>query len=251
MELVVLGSGTCVPNLKRSCSAYYIKADNVHILFDIGFGTLRRMLEAGIDYREIDYIFCSHTHLDHVGDLAPLLMAINHTPGFKRKKNLTIVGPPNFINFMRQLGETFGINAIASSTFQLTIKEMEEETIQFEDFKIQSMLMAHNRIANGYRLTQKKKTIAYTGDTQHCLQAVALLHDAALGILDCSFPDNQPVEGHLTPSLAAEIAQKAGCEKIILSHFYPMMEKIDIIQICKKIYNGDINIAEDLEKYKI
>ncbi len=246
-----MGSGTCVPNVNRSSAAYYLHVNQSHILFDIGFGTLRRMLEAGIDYRTIDYIFCTHTHLDHVGDLGPLLMALNHTPGFKRKKPLTVAGPPNFIRFMQQLGETFGMNSISSSTFQLVIKEMEEDTLQFEQFSIQSMLLSHSRIANGYRLDYKKKSFAYSGDTGHCLQAVALAYDATLCILECSFPDDQPVDGHLTPSLAAEIAQKAGCKKVLLSHFYPMMEKIDIIKICKQTYTGEIDIAKDLAHYKI
>jgi len=39
------------------------------LLFDSGSGTLRRLLEAGIDFKEVDYLIYSHFHPDHTADL--------------------------------------------------------------------------------------------------------------------------------------------------------------------------------------
>ena len=46
MDLIVLGSGTCVPSLKRSGPAVFLKIDNKNILVDIGPGTLVQLLKA-------------------------------------------------------------------------------------------------------------------------------------------------------------------------------------------------------------
>ena len=91
MELIILGSGTCVPSLKRSSPALIIKAGGKVLLFDSGSGTIRRMLEAGITYHDIDYIFYTHIHPDHVSDLVPFIFTSKYAEQ-PRIKNLDIIG---------------------------------------------------------------------------------------------------------------------------------------------------------------
>jgi ribonuclease BN (tRNA processing enzyme) len=46
MKLIILGSGTCVPSLKRSAPAYYLEAGGRQILIDCGCGTLLQLEKA-------------------------------------------------------------------------------------------------------------------------------------------------------------------------------------------------------------
>jgi len=66
MELTVLGSGTGVPSAKRSSPGYFLKVKGHNVLFDGGSGTLRRMEEAGLSYKDVDLICYTHGHPDHV-----------------------------------------------------------------------------------------------------------------------------------------------------------------------------------------
>jgi ribonuclease BN (tRNA processing enzyme) len=59
-------------------------------------------------------------------------------------------------------------------------------------------------------------------------------------------PDSLQVKGHLTPSMAGEIATRAGVHKLVLTHFYPDCENVDITQECRKTYRGPLLMAEDL-----
>ena len=251
MELTVLGSGSCVPTKSRSCSSYYMKIKSTHILLDVGCGTLRRMVECGIDYRQIDYIFCTHTHPDHVADLVPLLMALQFTPHYKKTRKLTIVGPEGFRNFMQTLAVCFSERFVYPKDFEVDIIELVDQSMNVENFTLLALSMAHSRSANGYRICSDEKIFAYSGDTGLCENVIQLMSQADLALVECSFPDEEPVKGHLTPCLAGQVAQQAHCKKLLLTHFYPMMDEIDVLGACRTVFTGHVEKAKDGQLYKI
>ena len=251
MELVVLGSGTCVPTLRRSCACYFLTIGTSRILVDIGFGALRRMVEGRIDYREVDFVVITHTHLDHVGDLAPLMMALKYTPDFTRSKPLVILGPVEFSTFYAKLTELFGTKFLVPDNYRVDVRQVENETLFFEQWELTGVEMKHSRASNGYRFKYGDRIVAYSGDTEMNEQVVTLARNADLAIFECSFPDDSPESGHLTPIQVGKIAARAGCKSILLSHLYPVMENIDIIKACSAFFPGEIRIAEDLTTYKI
>lgn len=110
--------------------------------------------------------------------------------------------------------------------------------------------MAHMIPTIGYRLEfSSGKVLVYSGDTDYCENIVELAKGADVLILECSFPDDLRVEGHLVPSLCAKIAKESGCKVLALSHFYPQWEGRDILRECRSFYNGNIILAEDLMEF--
>jgi len=110
----------------------------------------------------------------------------------------------------------------------------------------------------GFRIeSHDNKTLTYSGDTDYCDGIIRLARKVNTLILECSFPDDQKVEGHLTPQLCARIACESQCERLILSHFYPVCDTSmkennkDLLKKLKNIYNGDIIFAEDFASYTI
>ncbi|MCP4693176.1 MAG: hypothetical protein GY859_34355 [Desulfobacterales bacterium] len=59
------------------------------------------------------------------------------------------------------------------------------------------------------------------------------------------------VNGHLTPSLAGEIASLAGARKLVLTHFYPECDLVDIEKECGRTYDGPLALAEDLMRVPV
>ena len=78
--------------------------------------------------------------------------------------------------------------------------------------------------------------------------AFALARDAGLLIVECSFPDERKVEGHLTPLLAGRAAREAGCGKVVLTHLYPPCDSHDVVGAVKREFSGEVVLAEDLMK---
>ncbi|MDU8942211.1 MBL fold metallo-hydrolase [Ovoidimarina sediminis] len=75
MKLTVLGSGSPEAYERRASSGYLIEVAGQRILFDCGGGVFDRLLKAGLKPTDIDYIFFSHLHSDHMMDYARLVHA--------------------------------------------------------------------------------------------------------------------------------------------------------------------------------
>ncbi len=249
IELIILGSGTCIPSADRGPAAIVVKIDSDILLFDSGSGTLNKLAIVGIDYKELNYLFYTHVHPDHTSDLIPILQAIRVSPEFQRSATLQIFGPLNFKNFVNQLAQAYG-NWVIDSNYDIIIRELSQDQFNLTCAKISTRAMKHSKISIGYRIESiNNKSIVYSGDTDYCEEIVELAQNCDLLILECSFPDDQKMDGHLTPTLAATIAAEANCKHLVLTHFYPIIEHIDIISICRKIYSGKISIAHDFKKF--
>ncbi len=244
MVLYVLGSGTCIPTVDRGPSGLALSFGSHLILFDGGGGSLRPMPRLGLDFRKIDFHCITHFHPDHVTDLIPLLFAMNYTVDFRRAEPLQIIGPIGLKNFYLKMKGIFG-HWIEAHTYPLFFHEAAESTIDFQDFSVQSLPMAHAERSIGFRLEAEGRSLVYSGDTDDCPNIVKLGKEADLLILECSFPEERKKEGHLTPALAGRIAREAKAKKLLLTHFYPVFQDHDIREECRKEYPGQILLAVD------
>jgi ribonuclease BN (tRNA processing enzyme) len=53
-------------------------------------------------------------------------------------------------------------------------------------------------------------------------------------------------DGHLTPSYAGRMARLANIKKLVLTHFYPACDSMEITEQCRRAYAGPLILAEDL-----
>jgi len=94
VKLIVLGSGTSVPHPRRCSPAYWLATDEGTVLLDIGGDAPHRMAQEELDWPNLDAIWISHFHLDHLGGLAPYLFGARWAPQMNdRRKPLGIFGP--------------------------------------------------------------------------------------------------------------------------------------------------------------
>ncbi|MCK5244640.1 MAG: ribonuclease Z [Deltaproteobacteria bacterium] len=254
MEITIVGSGTCVPSLKRSSCSVLIEVANERLLFDTGAGTLRRLLELEVDFSRIPYIFFSHLHTDHTGELCSFLFAMKNPETYRRTEGLRIVAAQGFLNFYERLKDVYG-EWIELGPDLIEIIELYNNRADHRDFgtfRVDTLPVVHTTESIAYRITSRDgKSVVYSGDTDFCDNLVTLSEDADLLICESSLPDEIKVPGHMTPSLAGLTAEKAGAKRLILTHLYPECESVDIAEQCGKTYTGDLMIAEDSLKVSI
>lgn len=250
MELIILGSGTAALQAHRGPSGYVLQAGDETYLLDGGTGTLLRAAQVGISYQEIDKIFYTHLHPDHSIDLAPFLFATKHTPGFVRTQKLQLFGPVGFRSFFAGLISLYG-TGLTEVEYEIEIHELAESQIAHGSTLAKTRLMQHVEGAVGYRFERNGKAFVYSGDTDVCDAIIELARNADVLLLECSFPDNMKVAGHLTPTEAGQIASKAEVGKLILTHLYPPCDEIDVAAVSAKQFSGDILVAKDLMKITI
>jgi ribonuclease BN (tRNA processing enzyme) len=254
LTVIILGSGTCVPSLKRSSCSVLMEVGQSKLLFDSGPGTIRRLLEAGTTIFEISHIFYSHFHLDHSGEFVPILFSTKYPDGQKRKAPLTVTAGRGFKHFFAKLGEVYG-QWMELAPGLLIIKELDNrdrDAHPFEDFSIESTPVVHNEESIAYRVSAPDGTsVVYSGDTDFSENLIDLADGADVLICECAMPDEFKANRHLTPSLAGEIASRANVGQLVLTHFYPECDRTDIKSQCRKTYGGPLILAEDLMQIKI
>lgn len=227
MKLVVLGSGTMLPTSRRSPSAFLLETEKARILLDCGHGTLARLVELGIDPRDITAIFASHFHTDHIGDLFNLVHARFVGDLYQRREHrlLTLIGPEGLEKRYRkwreiswpELGEEYPLE-FWEGTLASTIA----------DASLQTFPVAHVPWFGsvGIRLKIKGKTIVYPGDvgSAHPLDdLVERAKNAHLLIIEAGYPHRTP--NHFTLEQAEEVARLANVERVLIVHMRPLPEE--------------------------
>ena len=220
-----------------------------HLLFDSGPGTMRRLLEAETTIFDLDYIVYSHFHPDHSAELVPLIFATKYPDGNRRQFPLTIIAGRGLTDFFAGLKAVYWEwIELADGLFKFVeLDNRFNDSRNFNNFAIESAPVDHNPESVAYRITGADgSSVVYSGDTDFSENLIELAKDADLLICESALPDNKRVKGHLTPSMAGEMATRAGVKKLVLTHFYPDCESVDIKQECRKTYEGPLLLAEDL-----
>lgn len=250
LTLTVLGSGTCIPREDRGSPAFYLKIGQTKILLDCGPGTVRQLVKAGEDYKDIDLIIISHLHVDHTSDLPALFHALNYTPDFNRKKDILLLGGKGIRKFFDHLLKPFPHIQPRPFTYEINVVES-KKIKKFDDFTVETTWGNHDSSSIIIKINAFGKSLVYTGDTDYDRHFVKFSKKADFLIIECSYPDQRKVEGHLTPRLAARMAAEAQVKSLLLTHFYPSADKIDIESQVKKYFSGKVIIARDFMVLKI
>jgi ribonuclease Z len=246
MQITIVGSGTVVPSLQRRQSCVVVRAGGETLVFDLGSGSVRGMLRAGLDPFAVDRIFFTHFHPDHTVDAVPLLFAINHGSQEKRTRPLHVAGPEPFVEFWSSLMKVWG--KWMAGDYATLLSELPRECpspIELAGCRLSWAPAEHRRESIAYRLDAGDDAFVYTGDTEYSESVVELARSAGTLLVECAFPDDTPVPGHLTPSGAATIASEAGVKRVVLTHIYPVTDLLDLVAEVGNGFDGEAIVAED------
>jgi len=231
-----------------------VRLKNATLLLDLGAGTIRRLLEAGVSISDISHILLSHLHPDHTGELVSFIFATKYPETYRRRNSFTIAGCRGLNDFYNRLTMVYGkwIQLDRGLLNLVEVDHAQEDHVHFDTFDIQTLPLDHIETSVGFRIvTSDGLSVVYTGDTDFCENAITLANDADLLICESAVPDELKVSGHLTPSLAGRIASEAKVKHLVLTHFYPECDTVDIKAQCRKTYDGPLILARDLMEIEV
>lgn len=243
MKLTVLGAGTCIPYPGYSPAGYLVMIGGMPVLLDAGPGTLVRLADQGISYRDLDFVLISHLHPDHVLDLLTLLQASNATPGWQRVKPLNVFGCQGFETFLDKLFSIF--DGTAPESFPLQVHELTPEHVDFGTWSLHTALTHHTDESLAFRLTEGSHSLVYSGDVASPESLIQLAQGADLLLIECSLPDGWQTPDHLVPAQVGELARDAGVGSVVLTHRYPPALQTDVVSQVRSIYSGPVFAAYD------
>jgi ribonuclease BN (tRNA processing enzyme) len=245
MELIVIGSGTGVPSLRRGSPALALTAAGRLLVLDLGAGALRSMLRLGLNFSAIDVLALSHLHPDHVGDLIPFLFATRYSLGYTRREPFRLLAARGFARFHDLLKEAFS-GWVEPPPGLMEIRELAPDgpdEVREEGLLIKSAPTNHTQGSLAYRVEAEGRSLVYSGDTDFSDSLVNLARGADLLVVEAANPFKVP--GHLTPAEAGRLAAQAGVARVLLTHFYPPCDEVDVVALAAREFSGEVLRAED------
>jgi ribonuclease BN (tRNA processing enzyme) len=246
MRLTTLGTGTAAPTAGRVQSGHLVEAPGVRLLMDCGSGVVGRMADLGVTWQEITHVAITHFHADHVVDIPTLLYAWRYGQLPPRSSGITIIGPAGTLGMLSAFAGVFGAGLLDLG-FPISVREVSpgERVDVGEDMTLDCLKVPHTDESVAYSIERGRHRIVYTGDTGP---------DDALGrwaagcdvlIAECSLPDAMAIPTHLTPAQCGALGAAARPDLLVLTHFYPPVETVDIRGEVGGQFGGAVVLATD------
>lgn len=146
LDVCLLGTGGMMPLPRRWLTSLMCRYNGSNILIDCGEGTQVAIKQKGWSFKPIDVICVTHYHADHISGLPGLLLTMGNA---ERTEPLTMIGPRGLERVVSAL------RTIAPELpFDIRFIELSqnEETIQFEQYKIKAFRVNHNVVCYGYSI---------------------------------------------------------------------------------------------------
>ncbi len=248
MKLTVLGSGTSVPHPRRSSSAHWLETAGGTVLLDISGPAVHRMAEEGCDWANLDAVWVSHFHLDHVGGLAPFLFGTKYASRTQaRTKPFTVYGPRGTRRLLTRFDEA-GDYGLFVQPFPVEVREVSprSEFEVFDGLSAETFSTPHTSESLAVRLTERGGTsLVYTSDTGYTEALAGFARAANLFLMECSFFRSKPVRTHLELEEAMRLAHQSSARRVMLAHLYPEWDGIDIAAEARRLWDGETIEARD------
>jgi ribonuclease Z len=147
LDLVFLGTAGSAPTAARGTSATLIRRGGDRLLVDCGEGTQRQLLRSDAGLGDLEDVFLTHLHADHVLGLPGMLKTFALRG---RETGVTVHGPRG----TRALLEALRV-VVGRLTYPLAVQELAVgDTIARDGYRIEPFAVAHGAGAIGYALRE-------------------------------------------------------------------------------------------------
>lgn len=156
MKITLFSSGSC-----GNCGI--IRSDTKNIMIDAGLSKKQidaNLEKSGMSFDDIDYLFITHSHVDHVKGLAMIL---------KKTETLVFMSEGTYSDLMKSKEKMTYENALYSKRIYLLQKNnmrMEYEKLKLGDFFIEPIPTFHDASEScGFIVSEGENKIVYITDT--------------------------------------------------------------------------------------
>lgn len=246
MRLTTVGTGTVAPHPTRVGSGHLLQTGPVTLLMDCGSGVVHRLAALGLPWQEITHVALTHFHGDHIGDLAMLCYAFRYGQLPPRSSPLVLIGPVGTRDLLDRLALVFG-TWLHAPGYAIEVRELAPHDTRLlgEGIALCSHPVPHTPESMAYSISTKGRRVVYMGDTGFDRPVAEWASGCDVLLTECSLPEHLAIPTHCTPREAGAMAAVAQCGHLVLTHFYPPVEAVDIEAEVRTQYDGVVTLATD------
>lgn len=280
LRVVLLGTGNPTPRAHRAGQSIAVLTDDAGAVFDLGPGSAMNLFASSIDPLEIDQLFFTHHHFDHMADFGHFVMA-RWDQGAGAGDDLTVYGPPPLLRIADQL---FGPDGVYGPDLQartrhplsqrihqlrggpmprtlpvLHVNELEEgEAVKSDRWTITTGPARHVQpylTSLSYRLETRSASVVISGDTRPLPALADFARDADLIVhMAMDLQDDIDRWPEIATSCtgaagAARIAAQANAKRLVLVHLDTTADGPDrqtaMLAEARADFPGDVILGED------
>ncbi len=239
MKFVILGSGTLVPDATRGPAGFLVQEGDVNLLVDGGSGTMQRLKRGGVDVRDLDGGIYSHRHLDHCGDLAPLLFTLRVGIDKPRRRDYPLWGGVGLEAFVTGLRGVYG-QWVESDQFAVPVTELPLDGPGFAllpgGVRLDTLPANHSGGALHLRFTGTDGfSVVFSGDTGPNENLARLAAGVDVLVTECAAPTADPWDAHLCAEDVAAVVDRARPGRVVLTHLYPGVDPALALQTVARV----------------
>ena len=262
IKVSLLGTGSPGPVMQRFGPAILVEAGKHKFIFDVGRGALQRLVQLHVHWQDVDGVFLTHLHSDHVVGFPDLwLTGWLVDPG--RHRPLRVWGPAGTQRMMSYLEQAYAFDIAtrlsddhaAAAGVVLQVVEIAEGVVFDEDgVKVTAFTVDHGPVkpAFGYRVDHAGRSVVLSGDTRpspnlmrHARGVDLLVHEV---MAPAVFHGPKSVVAHHTTAEQAGVVFAKTLPRLALySHIVPpTAARQDLIAPTRATYAGPLEVGEDL-----
>ena len=273
-RLVLLGTkgGPSVRLLDRMPTSSLMEIGGQTCVVDCGLGVTRGIVRAGRQLRDIDHVFITHLHSDHVLELGPLLHTA-WTTGLDRE--ISVHGPHGTRDYLDGFFASlrFDIELRLADEGRPDIREMvklieySEGQLFAGEFDVTALRVQHPPVSKcyalrfeveGWRVTFSSDTARYMPLAEFAKGSDILVHEAMLAkgvdrvvarARNAKRLREHLLASHTEAADAGEIARLANVDLLVLHHLVPCDDPeigdSDWLEEVRRTWNGRVAIGQD------
>lgn len=286
LHVGLCGTGSPMPNLDRAGPCNVIVAGEQVFIVDIGDGANEVLNIMGFNPAYFDGLLLTHFHSDHIDGMGPLMLF--HWTRGNSAAPFSVYGPTGVetviegFNAAYATDDTYRIahhgeevvppsgGGATPIPFEMTTDKV--TVLEKDGLTITAFNVDHHPVlpAVGYRFDYRGRSVCISGDTaksarleRACEGVDVLVHDALQPVMVQEMQKAMEARGntlaakiffdiqdyHASPEQAAESAQTAGAQKLVLSHLVPPLPLEYLYPAflgdAESRFDGEIIVGED------
>ncbi|UUX33606.1 MBL fold metallo-hydrolase [Fundicoccus culcitae] len=236
MELTVIGYHGGSAPADHATSSYLLKVDGFQLLLDCGAGTMSQLQKVA-DIDQIDHVLITHYHYDHFSDGG----AFVYNRLVKKMLNPAL----NPLTIFTQEDGVISPTLKMGENSQLVYID-EDSQLSLEGMSIRFMVTTHPVKCLAVRIEKDAKVLVYTADSSLTAELIEFSMGADLLVTECSLYSGYSgaKSGHMNTEEVAELINRSGAKKTILSHLPIYGDHQVMLETVKGLTDKEVVLAE-------